>query len=72
MQMNWKKVMAGTLSVCMLATCVPEISELGSYAQTDKVVKAATEKNVVSGKCGKKANLSVPLFHWPSVCIICI
>ena len=55
MQMKWKKIMVGTLSVCMLATCVPGVSELGSYVQTSEVVQAATAATAISGKCGKKA-----------------
>ena len=40
--------MAGTLSVCLLATCVPGVSELGKFAQTIDVVEAATKKSLES------------------------
>ena len=52
---NWKKAIAGTLSACLLATCVPERTEFGDFVQTNEVVQAATTKNAISGKCGKKA-----------------
>lgn len=57
MQKKWKKVMAGTLSVCLLTACVPEISGVGSYTQTSEVVhvQAATNTKKTSGTCGTKA-----------------
>lgn len=51
---NCKKVMAGTLSVCMLAACVPGAGDLGSFTQVCKVAQAAT-KSKYKGTCGKKA-----------------
>ena len=38
MRKKWKKAMAGTLSVCMLATSVPGVIEFGEYAQFTKTV----------------------------------
>lgn len=55
MRKNWKKAMAGTLSVCMLATGVSGVGELGELVHKSNVVYAATTENVVSGECGDKA-----------------
>ena len=54
MQRNWKKVMAGALSVCMFATCAPEVIELGEVTQLCEVAQAATKKTY-SGTCGENA-----------------
>ena len=54
MRINWKKIMAGTLSVCMLASCAPGISEFGDFSQAIESVQAATE-TTYSGTCGAKA-----------------
>lgn len=51
---NCKKVMAGTLSACMLVTGVPGAGELGDFAQLCEVAQAATEKNY-TGTCGENA-----------------
>ena len=60
MQKKWKKVMAGTLGVCMLATCAPTISEFGGHTKVSEVVhvQAATKSKKLSGTCGKKAKWS--------------
>lgn len=54
MRKKWKKVMAGTLSVCMLATSVSGVIEFGGYEQFSKTVQAATS-DTVSGTCGENA-----------------
>ena len=43
-----KKAMAGTLSVCMLATGVSGVGELGGLVHKSSVVYAVTTKNIVS------------------------
>ena len=55
MRKNLKKAMAGTLSVCMLATGVSGVGEVGELVHKSNVVYAATTENVVSGECGDKA-----------------
>lgn len=55
MRKIWKKGMAGALSLCMATTCMPGVSELGSFVHTMKTVEAETTENVLSGTCGEKA-----------------
>lgn len=58
MRKKWKKGIAGVLSVCLLATCVPGVSEIGGLVHTNKRLQAATTDNLVSGECGEKATWS--------------
>lgn len=53
---NWKKVTAGALGICMLATCAPGLAELGGILPAPVTVHAETSDVIVNGKCGKQAN----------------
>ena len=52
---KWKKITAGALSVCMLATCAPSLAELGGILQPPVTVHAKTSDIIVTGNCGKEA-----------------
>ena len=53
---KWKKITAGALSVCMLATCAPSLTELGGILQPPVTVHAKTGDIIVKGYCGNYAN----------------
>lgn len=52
---NWKRIAAGTLSICMLATCAPSLTELGRILQAPVTVHAKTDDVIVKGDCADKA-----------------
>lgn len=52
---NWKRVTAGALSICMLATCAPSLAELGGILQAPVMVHAKTGDIIVKGDCGDHA-----------------
>ena len=49
---KWKKMMAGALSICLLANCAPGVAEIGGLMQTTAVVHAETKDAVVTGYYG--------------------
>lgn len=58
---KWKKVTAGALSVCMLASCTPYLSEAVGVAQTTITALAETDGtkvNDISGTCGTNVTYS--------------
>lgn len=52
---NWKKITAGALSICMMATCAPCLAEEGGILQAPVTVHAETNDVIVTGTCGKNA-----------------
>lgn len=52
---KWKRVTAGALSICMLATCTPYLEEDGGFLQTSVTAHAETGDVIVKGTCGDKA-----------------
>lgn len=50
---KWKKITAGMLSACLVANCIPAVSEIGGFIETNITAQAATTENVVSGNCGE-------------------
>lgn len=52
---KWKRVSAGALSICMLATCTPYLAEAGGILQTPVTAHAETNDDIITGKCGLNA-----------------
>lgn len=52
---RWKKITAGALSICMMTTCAPSLTELGGILQSPVTVHAETGDVIVTGNCGKNA-----------------
>lgn len=51
---RWKKITAGALSICMMTTCAPSLTELGGILQSPVTVHAETGDVIVTGNCGKE------------------
>lgn len=52
---NWKKITAGALSICMLATYAPCLAEVGGLLQPPVTVYAETNDIIITGAAGSKA-----------------
>lgn len=52
---NWKRITAGALSICMMATCTPCLAETRGLLPSPVTVHAETSDVIVTGTCGKNA-----------------
>lgn len=54
MQNKWKKTMAGVLSVCLVATFIPQVDGIREGMNTKETVQAAIKSKTSSGNSGGK------------------
>ena len=52
---KWKRITAGALSICMLATYAPSLAELGGILQPSITAHAKTSDIILKGDCGDHA-----------------
>lgn len=50
---NWKRITAGALSICMMATCTPCLTEVRGLLQSPVTVHAETSDIIIRGTYGK-------------------